>query len=187
MLLYSSLRIKSFKLLKKMLCNYKFYLLHRKMNSIENCFYILCASEASYVRLMAKNPSKFNEISFSLLNKTKRVRTTRICMCLYCPIGHTCTRDILLKVCFFFSSFIPFSSFFYHYRFGDRFVEPFSDLIHSWEKTLSLIYEIIDQWVNFTQRKWLYLEGIFVANDARIKLPTIADKFDRIDAEYIKV
>lgn len=71
--------------------------------------------------------------------------------------------------------------------FGDRFVEPFSDLIHSWEKTLSLIYEIIDQWVNFTQRKWLYLEGIFVANDARIKLPTIADKFDLIDAEYIKV
>lgn len=68
-----------------------------------------------------------------------------------------------------------------------RFVGPFSDLIHSWEKTLSLIYEIIDQWVNFTQRKWLYLEGIFVNNDARIKLPTIAAKFDLIDGEYIKV
>lgn len=68
-----------------------------------------------------------------------------------------------------------------------RFVRPFSDLIHSWEKTLSLIYEIIDQWVNFTQRKWLYLEGIFVNNDARIKLPTIAAKFDLIDGEYIKV
>lgn len=64
---------------------------------------------------------------------------------------------------------------------------PFSDLIHSWEKTLSRIYEIIDQWVNFTQRKWLYLEGIFVDNDARIKLPTIAAKFDLIDGEYIKV
>lgn len=68
-----------------------------------------------------------------------------------------------------------------------RFVGPFSDLIHSWEKTLSLIYEIIDQWVNFTQRKWLYLEGIFVENDARIKLPTIAAQFDVIDGKYIQV
>lgn len=68
-----------------------------------------------------------------------------------------------------------------------RFVEPFSDLIRSWEKTISLIFEIIDQWVNFTQRKWLYLEGIFVNNDARIKLPAIAAKFDLIDDEYIKV
>lgn len=75
----------------------------------------------------------------------------------------------------------------FHYNLFKRFVEPFSDLIHSWEKTLSLIYEIIDQWVNFTQRKWLYLEGIFVDNDARIKLPTIAAKFDLIDSDYIKV
>lgn len=79
---------------------------------------------------------------------------------------------------------------FYHFHFHFtiyRFVEPFSDLIHSWEKSLSLIFEIIDQWINFTQRKWLYLEGIFIDNDARIKLPTIAMKFDMIDAEYIKV
>lgn len=75
----------------------------------------------------------------------------------------------------------------FHYHLFKRFVEPFSDLIHSWEKTLSLIYEIIDQWVHFTQRKWLYLEGIFVDNDARIKLPTIAAKFDLIDSNYMKV
>lgn len=66
-------------------------------------------------------------------------------------------------------------------------MEPFSELIHSWEKTLSFIFEIIEQWVNFTQKKWLYLGGIFVDNDARIKLPTVADKFDLIDGEYIKV
>lgn len=68
-----------------------------------------------------------------------------------------------------------------------RFVAPFSDLIRSWERKISLIFEIIDQWVNLTQRKWLYLEGIFVNNDARTKLPTIAANFDLIDDEYVKV
>lgn len=68
-----------------------------------------------------------------------------------------------------------------------RFVAPFSDLIHSWEKTLSLVYEIIDQWVNFTQKKWLYLGGIFIDSDVRTILPTIAAKFDLIDDEYMKV
>lgn len=69
----------------------------------------------------------------------------------------------------------------------ERFVEPFSDQIHFWEKTLSLIHEIIDHWIHFTQRKWLYLEGIFASNDARSILPTIATKFDLIDKEYVKV
>lgn len=83
-------------------------------------------------------------------------------------------------------------SFYFHFhrntnKYTGRFVGPFSDLIRSWEKTISLIFEVIDQWVNFTQRKWLYLEGIFVNNDARIKLPAIAAKFDLIDDEYIKV
>lgn len=69
----------------------------------------------------------------------------------------------------------------------DRFVEPFSDQIHTWEKMLSLIYEIIDHWINFTQRKWLYLEGIFASIDARSELPAIATKFDLIDCQYVKV
>lgn len=64
---------------------------------------------------------------------------------------------------------------------------PFLEQIHSWEKRLSLIYEIIDHWINFTQRKWLYLEGIFVGNDARSQLPAIATKFDLIDSGYVKV
>lgn len=66
-------------------------------------------------------------------------------------------------------------------------MEPFSELIHTWEKTLTLVYEIIDHWIHFTQRKWLYLEGIFAGNDARSKLPEIATKFDRIDSEYVQV
>lgn len=69
----------------------------------------------------------------------------------------------------------------------NSFVAPFLDMIHSWEKTLSLVYEIIDEWINFTQRKWLYLEGIFVGGDARMQLPMVAATFDQIDIEYMKV
>lgn len=110
--------------------------------------------------------------------------------------AHTVPVDVSSFRCFSFRFHLFHCISFRHFCYNSviiviceirRFVGPFSDLIHSWEKTLSLIYEIIDQWVNFTQRKWLYLEGIFVNNDARIKLPTIAAKFDLIDGEYIKV
>lgn len=67
------------------------------------------------------------------------------------------------------------------------FVNPFLDTIRSWEKTISLVYEIVDEWINFTQRKWLYLEGIFVGGDARGQLPLVAEQFDQIDVEYMSV
>lgn len=59
--------------------------------------------------------------------------------------------------------------------------------IHSWEKTLSLINETVDYWINFTQRKWLHLEGVFINNRTNNHLNDIADKFDQIDMEYLKV
>lgn len=81
-----------------------------------------------------------------------------------------------------------FLIFFLYLSIADgRFVKPFLDMVRGWEKTLSLIYEVIDQWINFTQRKWLYLEGIFIGGDGKIILPDIADKFDRIDTDYIHV
>lgn len=38
-----------------------------------------------------------------------------------------------------------------------------------------------------TQRKWLYLEGIFVGGDIRTQLPVEAQKFDDIDKAYRRV
>lgn len=67
------------------------------------------------------------------------------------------------------------------------FIGPFYDLVHTWERNLSLVFEIIDQWINVTQRKWLYLEGIFIDGDARQILPDVAEHFDRIDATYCEI
>lgn len=67
------------------------------------------------------------------------------------------------------------------------FISPFYDLVHTWERNLSLVYEILDQWVNVTQRKWLYLEGIFIDGDARRILPEVAEHFDQIDATYRQI
>lgn len=37
------------------------------------------------------------------------------------------------------------------------------------------------------QRKWLYLEGIFIGGDIRTQLPDEAKKFDDIDKAYRRV
>lgn len=37
------------------------------------------------------------------------------------------------------------------------------------------------------QRKWLYLEGIFIGGDIRTQLPEEARKFDDIDKAYRRV
>lgn len=66
------------------------------------------------------------------------------------------------------------------------FIGPFMGTVQKWEKTLTLISEIIDEWLNL-QRMWLYLEGIFVGNDIREQLPVEAQKFDEIDRAFQKV
>ena len=43
---------------------------------------------------------------------------------------------------------------------GSRFIGPFLSTVQQWEKSLSLIAEVIDLWGN-VQRKWMYLEGKF--------------------------
>ncbi|VVD00169.1 unnamed protein product [Leptidea sinapis] len=55
-----------------------------------------------------------------------------------------------------------------------------------WERQLSLISEVIEEWFA-TQRKWLYLEGIFVGGDIRVQLPDEAKKFDDIDRSFRKI
>ncbi|CAH2295752.1 dynein heavy chain 10, axonemal [Pelobates cultripes] len=63
---------------------------------------------------------------------------------------------------------------------GSRFVGPFLNTVQLWEKTLSLIGEIIAVWM-VVQRKWMYLESIFIGGDIRGQLPEEAKKFDNID------
>lgn len=82
----------------------------------------------------------------------------------------------------FFSIFFSFSL----VRQKNRFVGPFLNLVQSWERRLALISEIIDEWIA-TQRKWMYLEGIFIGGDIRAQLPEEAAKFDTIDVQFRNV
>ena len=63
----------------------------------------------------------------------------------------------------------------------------FVDLVHHWDQTLNLVNETIDVWIQ-TQRKWQYLESIFIgAEDIRLQLPDEAKKFDAIDKQFIQI
>ncbi|KAK9891062.1 hypothetical protein WA026_013388 [Henosepilachna vigintioctopunctata] len=69
---------------------------------------------------------------------------------------------------------------------GSQFVGPFLSIVQKWEKNLSVIGEVIDEWLQL-QRKWLYLEGIFIGGDIRVQLPEEARKFDEIDKSFKKI
>nr|XP_038946048.1 dynein axonemal heavy chain 10 isoform X3 [Rattus norvegicus] len=69
---------------------------------------------------------------------------------------------------------------------GSRFVGPFLQTVHKWEKTLSLIGEVIEIWM-LVQRKWMYLESIFIGGDIRSQLPEEAKKFDVIDRIFKRI
>ncbi|KAM9822155.1 dynein axonemal heavy chain 10-like isoform 2-T2 [Syngnathus typhle] len=66
---------------------------------------------------------------------------------------------------------------------GSRFVGPFLSTIQKWEKNLSLISETIEVWL-LVQRKWMYLESIFIGGDISSQLPQEAKKFDIIDKKF---
>ncbi|XP_055373636.1 dynein axonemal heavy chain 10 [Condylostylus longicornis] len=67
-----------------------------------------------------------------------------------------------------------------------QFVGPFLQTVLKWERCLALVYEVIDEWMA-CQRKWLYLEGIFIGGDIRTQLPEEAKKFDDIDKVYRRI
>ena len=70
---------------------------------------------------------------------------------------------------------------------ASRFVRPFLDDVSFWEKRLSLIGEAIEVWM-VVQRKWMYLESIFVgSDDIRLQLPQEAKRFDGIDKTWKKI
>lgn len=51
---------------------------------------------------------------------------------------------------------------------------------------MAIIGEVIDEWLA-AQRKWMYLEGIFIGGDIRGQLPDEAKKFDDIDKLFRKI
>ncbi|TKS80370.1 Dynein heavy chain 10, axonemal [Collichthys lucidus] len=69
---------------------------------------------------------------------------------------------------------------------GTSFVGPFLGTIQQWEKDLSLISETIQVWL-LVQRKWMYLESIFIGGDISSQLPEEAKKFDNIDKNFKKI
>ncbi|CAH8854159.1 unnamed protein product [Trichobilharzia szidati] len=69
---------------------------------------------------------------------------------------------------------------------SSKFVGPFLSTVQLWEKNLSVISEIIEVWL-VVQRKWMYLEGIFIGGDIRSQLPEEATKFDNIDKIFKKL
>lgn len=59
--------------------------------------------------------------------------------------------------------------------------------VRGWERTLNRVNETLDMWYT-VQRKWMYLESIFVgAEDIRLQLPEEAKKFDSIDKAFKQV
>jgi len=67
---------------------------------------------------------------------------------------------------------------------GSKFVMIFAEQVRYWEKTLNLVNECLDVWY-LVQRKWMYLESIFIgADDIRQQLPEEAKKFDAIDKAF---
>ena len=66
------------------------------------------------------------------------------------------------------------------------FVGPFLSAVQEWEKKLGLIEESIGVWMH-VQRKWIYLESIFVSDDIRQQLPQEAKRFDDIDRAWKKI
>ena len=69
---------------------------------------------------------------------------------------------------------------------SSRFIGPFLNTVQNWEKTLSLISEVLELWMQVT-RKWMYLEGIFIGGDIRSQLPEEAKKFDQLDKMFKKI
>ncbi len=63
---------------------------------------------------------------------------------------------------------------------GSRFIFYMKERIETWSKKLSLLSETLDEWIQ-CQKKWMYLETIFAADDIKKQLPSEASKFAKVD------
>lgn len=67
------------------------------------------------------------------------------------------------------------------------FAYPFQADLRKWEQGLNHISECIGVWM-IVQKKWMYLEGIFIgSDDIRMQLPDAAKKFDRVHTQFQKI
>ena len=63
------------------------------------------------------------------------------------------------------------------------FKKPFEEEIESWDKTLGLVSEVIDEWIK-VQRNWLYLQPIFDSDDIQKRLPLESKRFNTVDKNW---
>ena len=67
------------------------------------------------------------------------------------------------------------------------FAAPFLSELRGWEQRCNHIAETLSVWMG-VQKKWMYLEGIFLqSDDIRMQLPEPAKKFDRVDLSFKKI
>ncbi|KAH3745451.1 dynein heavy chain 10, axonemal [Pelomyxa schiedti] len=65
-----------------------------------------------------------------------------------------------------------------------RYASSFLEKIQKWEKQLALVEEVTQEWM-IVQKKWLYLENIFLSNeDIRERLPVESEQFSYIDKTF---
>jgi len=65
------------------------------------------------------------------------------------------------------------------------YIGPFEDRVKLWEKKLTTIQEVLDQWLKM-QSGWLYLEPIFGSDDIMQQMPAEGRKFKTVDTTWRK-
>lgn len=63
------------------------------------------------------------------------------------------------------------------------FKKPFEERINKWERTLSTVSDVLDEWIQ-VQRSWLYLQPIFDSPDINKQLPTEGKRFATVDKNW---
>ncbi|KAL8022251.1 putative AAA+ ATPase domain, dynein heavy chain region D6 P-loop domain-containing protein [Plasmopara halstedii] len=63
------------------------------------------------------------------------------------------------------------------------FKKPFEDRINRWERTLSTVSDVLDEWIQ-VQRNWLYLQPIFDSPDINKQLPVEGKRFATVDKNW---
>lgn len=70
---------------------------------------------------------------------------------------------------------------------SSKYAGAFSSRIRNWERSLNLISECIEVWMQ-VQKKWQYLEGIFIGNeDIKQQLKEESKKFEKNNAAFKKI
>ena len=66
------------------------------------------------------------------------------------------------------------------------FKKPFEERIVSWEQTLRITQDVLDEWMA-CQRSWLYLEPIFSSDDINRQLPVESKRYQTMDRAWRKI